>query len=198
MDKAKGTKIQILDTSLKLFAQNSYHGASIRDIAGEIGKRESSIYNHFKSKEEILEQIISRFSSRNFGPIILTDKLINSISKPEKFFLMLAENLLQFWDTEEERMFIKILLSGNNLKDITRKYNLENYLDDFRSLSEIIFKEMIKHNYINKNEVITLSQEFINPLFLFEIEMLLGIKGDKEQKVFLKNHVQFFWEAIKR
>ena len=111
MPKTTNTKTDILNVSLKLFSEHGFHGASIRDIAKEVGKRESAIYNHFKSKEEIFEQIITDFSSRNFGSIVITDKLINIISKPEKFFLMLAENLLDFWNSDKERMFIKVLLS---------------------------------------------------------------------------------------
>ena len=198
MAQVKNTKTQILDVSLKLFAENSFHGASIRDIAKEIGKRESSIYNHFKSKDEIFEQIISKFSSRNFGPIILTDKLINKISKPDKFFAMLGENLISFWDSEQERMFIKILLSIRSIENSKTKYTLKNYLEDFRNLCEFIFKEMINHKFIKKYDVGTLSQEFISPLFLFQIELLHGMKDEREQKLLLKNHVDFFWEGIKR
>lgn len=192
------TRDQILNVSLKLFSENSYHGASIRDIAKEIGKRESSIYNHFKSKEKIFEQIIAKFSSRNFGTIILTDNLINIISKPEKFFQMLGENIIKFWNSSEERMFIKILLSRTNLINIDNNYTLTNYLQDFKNLCEFIFSEMIKHKFIKKLEVETLSQEFISPLFLYQFELLSGIKSEKDAKYFLKNHVEFFWGAIKK
>ena len=198
MEQQKNTKNQILDASLKLFSEKSFHGASIRNIARAIEKRESSIYNHFKSKEDIFAQIILKFSNRNFGPIILTDKLINIIAKPDKFFVMLAENLLNFWNSDKERMFIKILLSKNNFDGILNNYSLENYLEDFRKLCEFIFKEMIKHKFIKKNELSVLSQEFISSLFLFQIEQIIGIKRDKPQKILVKNHVEFFWSAIKR
>lgn len=198
MNEKLNTKDLILEASLKLFSANSYHGASIRDIAKEIGKRESSIYNHFKSKEDIFEQIILKFSSRNFGPIILTDQLINKISKPEKFFYLLSENLLKFWGTEEERMFIKILLSRTNSDKFIEQYNLENYISDFRNLCEFIFKEMINHKFITNIDVQTLSRHFISPLFLFQIELLLGMNREDEQKVIIKTHVDFFWKAIKK
>jgi len=198
MEHSKNTKEQILDVSLKLFAEKSYHGASIRDIAKEIDKRESSIYNHFKSKKEILEEIITKFISRNFGKIVLTDKLINIISKPEKFFLMLAENLIEFWNTENERMFIIILMNRNSIEGTFYNYTLEMYLDDFRNLCEFIFEEMMKHKFIDKFNVKVLSSEFTSPLFLLQLELLFGHKILKEQKLVLKNHVEFFWKAIKK
>ena len=136
------TKDQIIETSLELFSEKTYHGASIRDISKSIEKRESSIYNHFNSKEEILIEIISVFSSRNFGKIVLTDNLINIIGKPDKFFLMLSENLINFWNSDKERMFIKILMNPSTITSQSIKYSLDTYLHDFRKLCEFIFEEM--------------------------------------------------------
>ncbi|MCB0731123.1 MAG: TetR/AcrR family transcriptional regulator [Ignavibacteriae bacterium] len=198
MNQSKNTKEHILDVSLKLFSEKTYYGASIRDIAKAIDKRESSIYNHFKSKEEIFEQLILKFSSRNFGPLILTDQLINIISKPEKFFILLSENLIHFWNSEEERMFIKILLAKNSNGESKKYYSIENYLNDFKALSEFIFREMISHKFIKKMDVVVLSQEFISPLFLAAIELILGLKSETIQKSLIKNHVEFFWNSVKK
>jgi len=194
----KDTKTEIFNAALTLFSEKSYHGASIRDIAKKIGKRESSIYNHFSSKEEILTDIISNFSNRNFGKIILTDELINQISKPEKFFSNLGMNLMGFWNSDKERMFIKILFYSNNIDSKEYEYSLSNYLDDFKKFTSIIFDEMIKHKYILKNDSKLLSNEFISFLFLHFIESLLQNKTNLEIKEFVKAHVAFFWNAIKR
>lgn len=197
MDFKENTKDQILAASLQLFSENSYHGASIRDIAKKINKRESSIYNHFQSKEEILIEIIDKFGNRNFGTIILTDELINIISRPEKFFIMLGQNVINFWNSDNERMFIKILLNLTSMKELN-KYSLQNYLNDFRNLCEFIFKEMIGHKFIRKFDTLLLSQEFLSPLFLFQLELLNGNKNIKDLSSFLKKHVEFFWRGIKR
>lgn len=52
---------EIIEVSIKLIADHGIANLSIRKIAKEIGRRESSIYNHFKSKEEILQTILSNF-----------------------------------------------------------------------------------------------------------------------------------------
>ena len=59
-------------------------------------------------------------------------------------------------------------------------------------------KKMIKHKFVNKFDVKILSQEFISPLFLFEIELLSGSTAEIDEKSFLKGHVEYFWKAIKR
>lgn len=53
----------ILDEAAKLFKQKGFAGTSMRDLAGEVGIEAASMYNHIKSKDEILELICFRVSS---------------------------------------------------------------------------------------------------------------------------------------
>lgn len=55
------TTRQILDTTAELFARNGYDGVSVREIAEKAGIKESSLYNHFKSKSDILETLFDEF-----------------------------------------------------------------------------------------------------------------------------------------
>lgn len=48
------TKEKILDAALDLFCVDGYTTVSIRDIGKAVGIKESSIYYHFKNKEDIL------------------------------------------------------------------------------------------------------------------------------------------------
>jgi AcrR family transcriptional regulator len=50
----------IRDVALTLFAERGYHGTSMRDIAGELGLRAPSLYNHLESKQELLRGIMLR------------------------------------------------------------------------------------------------------------------------------------------
>lgn len=55
------TKEKIMDTSIELFAKQGYAQTSIRQIAETVGIQSSSIYNHFASKEDIMEQILAEY-----------------------------------------------------------------------------------------------------------------------------------------
>ena len=57
------TKERILDAAIDLISRKGFDAVSIREIAREVGIRESSIYNHFKSKDEILDTIVEYFIS---------------------------------------------------------------------------------------------------------------------------------------
>ena len=65
-------------------------------------------------------------------------------------------------------------------------------------MCEFIFKEMIKHKFIKKHDVKLLSREFISSLFLLQIEIMHNISKEREKSNLLKQHVEFFWGAVKR
>lgn len=53
---------RILNTAVKIFAEKSYEGSRIDEIAREANVPKSLIYYHFKSKEEILQVLINDFT----------------------------------------------------------------------------------------------------------------------------------------
>ena len=59
----KTTKEKIFDVSLELFSQKGFNNTSVREIAREVGIKESSIYNHYSSKQAIMNDILGTFST---------------------------------------------------------------------------------------------------------------------------------------
>src|ERR1700745_564957 len=48
----------VLDAALPLFAERGYHGTAVSQIAVSLGIRTPSLYNHMRSKQDLLEAII--------------------------------------------------------------------------------------------------------------------------------------------
>ena len=46
----------ILEESIRLFGENGYEGTSVQAIADAVGVRKQSLFHHFKSKEDIINQ----------------------------------------------------------------------------------------------------------------------------------------------
>ena len=57
MAKKSNKRQLILDEAARLFKAKGFSGTSMRDLAGEVGMEAASMYNHIKSKEEILEHL---------------------------------------------------------------------------------------------------------------------------------------------
>ena len=60
-DTPLDTKTQIFNTALRLFAANGVENVSMREIAAAVGIKASSIYNHYATKEQIVEECYDFF-----------------------------------------------------------------------------------------------------------------------------------------
>lgn len=63
---AEERKNEILDAANALFAQKGFDGTSTNDILEKVGIARGTLYYHFKSKEDIMDALIERFSSQMF------------------------------------------------------------------------------------------------------------------------------------
>jgi len=126
-------KIQILETSLRLFAQKGFHNTSIDQIAREAGISKGLIYNYFNSKEELLQEVFEQCYSEfdQFG------NLINS-KNPKK---ILSEVFQLFFHLLEEKTDMYLLVSELSLRVhefpfvlqyVEKKY--QQYLDLLKTL----------------------------------------------------------------
>lgn len=59
-EEAEKTKNEILDSAVKIFAENGYFNTSLEDIARDAGVTRGAIYWHFKNKIEIFDALFER------------------------------------------------------------------------------------------------------------------------------------------
>lgn len=73
---------RLLEISAELFRQNGYAATTMRDIADAAGMKAGSLYYHFNSKDEILDQVLER----GIGEAILGFETAMSRVGPEAGF----------------------------------------------------------------------------------------------------------------
>ena len=59
------TKLQIMEAALDLMSEKGFYSVSIRVICKAVGIKESSIYYHYKNKDDILNSITINFEKIN-------------------------------------------------------------------------------------------------------------------------------------
>jgi AcrR family transcriptional regulator len=81
--KAEERKNEILDAADGLFGQKGFDGTSTNDILEKVGIARGTLYHHFKSKEDIMDALIDRYTVRLLegAQVIAGDKSIPIVER---------------------------------------------------------------------------------------------------------------------
>lgn len=88
---AEKRKNEILDISEELFAKNGFDYTSTNDILNKAGIARGTLYYYFKSKEEILDSVISRMTEQIMenANLVANDKSIPILERLTKTIMAL-------------------------------------------------------------------------------------------------------------
>ena len=101
------TEEKIFKTAVDLFSQKGFHAVSIREIARNVGIKESSIYNHYASKDKILETIFDYYQNQMDKTDLSEEKMEKKI-KSISFEEFWTKGLSEFHKTTEYPIIEKI------------------------------------------------------------------------------------------
>lgn len=166
MERKKGKKNQkrkkILDKAWELFRKNGYEETKVEDITRELGVSKGSFYTYFKTKDEVLYEILERIKKEN-------EERINKINVNQE-----PSKILEDYVTSKMNYIVKLL---NNMKisSINRNLSnskLKNFFEELKKVSiEFIKKNIVeKFNKINGNKY---NLEIISEFVYLAIEEFL-------------------------
>ncbi len=201
----RSTKDIILDVAIELFAEKGYNRVSIREIAKAVGIKGSSIYNHFKSKEDIMETLLAIYkeeSDKYFGGFYMDmniDNLIESTSMEE----MLEKSLMLsvgFMGVPKVNRIFKILTSELSYSSRFREFFLNEFIVVPREILTEIFGKLAERGKIKAEEPELLAIEFYSFVIykFYEDYILRGetnIDFEKMKSEFTR-HIRFFTRTI--
>jgi AcrR family transcriptional regulator len=111
---ATPTRERILDVALTLFSRDGYDGASVRDIARQVGIRESSLYNHFASKAAILAELMKAYGPGSSASRLEAARYRALAHDPLAFCRQYAEDLVSQWSDPREQSFQRLFATECN------------------------------------------------------------------------------------
>jgi len=81
--EAEQRRNEILDAADELFGQKGFDGTSTNDILEKVGIARGTLYHHFKSKEDLMDALIERYSARLLGAAeeVAADKSIPVVER---------------------------------------------------------------------------------------------------------------------
>lgn len=198
-------KDKIFDVSIDLFSKYGYEGVSVRQIAREVGIKESSIYNHFKSKESILDAILDHYITEMVRVEIPFKKASENMDVGFDYFY--SQGLEVYTSKMSEKRMMKITriiliesYHNEKIKDYLKKSIIEDALKGWI----LLFEEMKQKEMIDKNcDSKQLSQSFFYyGLFLLIEHFIINYPEDDDKflnefKVKCKNHMNIVYNSVK-
>lgn len=120
MASTPGKRERILDAALTVFAAKGFYNTKVSEIAREAGVADGTIYNYFRSKDDILIELFEDRMDWILGRLAeeLKGNVVSRIARYIELHLMLAESepKLAEFITVELRQSDKFLREYNNPK----------------------------------------------------------------------------------
>ena len=144
------TKNKIMDVCIELFAEKTYDTVSLREIARKVGIKESTVYSHYSSKQEILEKIVELQINGHDEHVAQLDRLQLELKENVMNY---KEILHEFMNVTKSPQFIKITrivfkesFSNPILKDAKAQQHRAAKVVDIL-IYELINQNIIKPKY---------------------------------------------------
>lgn len=197
------TKQKIIETAIELFSQHGYSGVSIREITRSVGIKESALYNHYKTKDEMLETIYSLFRKEqelhSLPPVEMLGVILEQV--PIEQFLM--QGFDRFKDTMNHPLLMRIwrILNIEQYRDArAREIILNEIYKRTIDFLEAVFQILVDKGQIKPLPPRLLAYEYQYPIFAVMTEYLLlkfDNKDTDELERRVHEHIKYFIENIK-
>lgn len=195
------TRQRLFEAAVNLFSQRGYGSVSIREITRAVGIKESSFYNHFASKEELLCEILEYFRAE-YRKVLPPEEMLDE--------LVQLREPAEFW--RRGAQLFKVRINAPLMKQINRILNLEQYhnplarqiiLEDILQrplrLTELVFRKFIEQGKIKRYDPALLAREYQYPIYaLFIHYLILEAAGEDTAPIEgqIEAHIQFFSEMV--
>lgn len=195
------TRERIADEALTLFAQRGFDGVTVKDIAAAVGIKDSSLYKHYASKQDIFETIIGQMEARldeMHGQLRVPDARSENVSP---FYAGLSpEGMMHI----VERMFL-FYLKDPVVGRLRRLFTIEQYgnsaiaqrfgdlfMDSALDYHAEAFRQMITAGAFIDADPKLMALQFYSPIFLLLCRTDVKPETEAEAIDLLKRHVLAF------
>jgi len=145
IDKDSTRKDVIIKAAAQLFREKGYKAASMRDLAEKVGVEAASLYNHIRSKTELLHDICFNVATRYM-------EHMNDVELSGKPAIQKIETLLRFHIREMLDNHEEVTVSDREWKHLSEPYlsNYHNQRRSYRKRFAALIEDGIHHNEIQR------------------------------------------------
>ncbi|MBO6055327.1 MAG: GNAT family N-acetyltransferase [Oscillospiraceae bacterium] len=161
---AKDTRERILDAALTLFSENGYAGTNIRELTASLGLVKSSMYRHFKSKQEIwdslLDEMIAYYESRFGSP-----EHLPPVPDSAEGLIAMTMRMVKLTVYDEKIIRTRKVLSIEQYRDERARMLASRYfLTGLTGIFAPVFQEMMDRGLLRRDDPEMLAFAYTAPI----------------------------------
>jgi len=204
IDDAESTQERLFLSAVYLFSVKGYNAVGIRELCRSVGVKESSFYNHYPSKEDLLEKIFAYFTECN-QRVVMTEEEIEEMAETGDIRVFLTANMEKFSGVTGDNVLyhtvLQIVLMESYVNPLAYEAAKHNLYYLRRDYTEKVLNRMMERGYIRECDVELVTAEYYYSLKGMLDEFLLREVwgGDLEGiGTRIQGHIGFFADLLKK
>lgn len=193
------TKEKILFNALEMFSQTGYNTVSIRDIAGAVDIKESSIYYHFKNKQDIFDSIVERYENHIKGLMDILNTAVIDMDSTKQLSLSITFQVIKDYYFEKylfdpfcNQVMRLMMIEQFHNEAIRNIYN--RYLFELpEKIQTETFRMVSRSGVMSEGDAVRISRMFFSVMTMLTFRyMLNGDLTETKKKVFCTEALSLF------
>ncbi|MFA5692986.1 MAG: TetR/AcrR family transcriptional regulator [Acholeplasmataceae bacterium] len=184
------TKELIYKNAVLLFKKEGFQNVGMRELAKSVGIKASSIYNHYKSKDEILFDILSTLINKIKEEIYPLFK--ESYSNPKEFLINTSIKTNNFFERPEIFTLTKIIIPEQFNNPKLKESLLLEFIVKPRGAYTYYFKSLMNKGLMTKTDP-NLAAKMYHSFFVYHFYEM-NLSNDNE--TYFTNHKDLFINHI--
>ena len=203
--KQEDTKRRILNKALELFAAKGYDSVSVGEIAGAVGIKAPSLYNHFSGKQAIFDAIVESTAAQYEADTGKIDIHVENAARDVLVFAEItAEGLF-----EKVRQIFEYSLHNQCIRRFRRMMTMEQfrspelaalyserYVDRVLAYHAGIFRALMASGEIRPQDPDTLAMMYTAPVLTLIAVCDRQPEREGECLEKLRKHVTLFFQMV--
>lgn len=182
------TKDLIIEKALMMFSERGFEAVTIRQIADAVGIANSSLYAHFKNKQEIFNSIVEVSKEKYLNQCKSVTANIRGIDEVQKNCIEMFK-----YQTSDEWIvrFRQLLLVEKFHNSEIAKIYKDFFIDIPLETQTKIFETLQKQGYMIKGDARVFAMELYAPFYLYHF-----VEFDEKKLIPLfKKHAEYFFDS---
>lgn len=186
---------EIKEAALKYFTIHGYEGASLSQIAEDVGMKKQSIYAHFKGKDDLFLQVLRDAKETELSSKLQYFSKIDSQNPEEDLFGFLQLVVDLFQKNEHIKFWLRMsFFPPAHLAKAIEKEVID-IEEKIQAILESKFQDWINAKVIVKNAAKTPTFAFLGVVDSILLELVYG-NDEKRLKDKLNASWTVFWRGI--